>query len=148
MYKYPITYKDFDGNEITETFWFNLTKAELTKMDYSEAGGITKRMERMVNAKDNVQIMNVFTAILKAAYGEKSDDGRYFNKSEEIYKKFESSAAYSEIFMTLCTDEQKGLEFLQGIMPKDVYDKIKEAEAKEGKKIKAISEAKDENSSK
>ena len=32
MFKKPITYTDYDGNERTETFFFNLSKAECMEM--------------------------------------------------------------------------------------------------------------------
>ena len=36
MLKKEITYIDFDGNNRTEVFYFNLTKAEVAEMELSE----------------------------------------------------------------------------------------------------------------
>ena len=39
MYKKTITYEDFDGNKRTEDFYFNLTTAEVAKMEMGVTGG-------------------------------------------------------------------------------------------------------------
>ena len=40
MLKRNITYEDFDGNTVTEAFYFNLSKAELMEMEFTRAGGL------------------------------------------------------------------------------------------------------------
>ena len=52
MYKKTITYTDYDGNERTEDFFFNLTKAELMEMDFSERGGLEKMIKKIIETKD------------------------------------------------------------------------------------------------
>lgn len=129
MLKKTITYTDFDGNERTEDFYFNLTKAELTMLSLSHAGGLEKHLDRIVKSKDSPSIMKNFREIIKLAYGVKSDDGRRFIKSDEIYENFEQTEAYSVLFMELCTDSKFASEFVNSILPKDL---VKEAE-KNGK---------------
>lgn len=46
MYKKTITYTDYDGNERTEDFYFNLTKAEIAEMELSAEGGFDKLIEK------------------------------------------------------------------------------------------------------
>ena len=50
MIKKTITYSDFNGNERTEDFYFNLTKAEITKMELSTKGGLAEMIQRIVAA--------------------------------------------------------------------------------------------------
>ena len=45
MLKKTITYTDYDGNERTEDFYFNISKAELAELEYSVKGGLKKMME-------------------------------------------------------------------------------------------------------
>ena len=52
MIKKTITYSDFNGNERTEDFYFNLTKAEITKMELSIKGGLSEMIQRIVAAQD------------------------------------------------------------------------------------------------
>ena len=125
MLKKTITYEDFDGNQRTEDFYFNLTKAELTEMEMSLNGGLSQLLSKIISEKDGHQLIEYFKKIVIAAYGKKSLDGRNFVKSDAIREDFMSTAAYSEIFMELATDDKKAAEFLNGIMPKG----LKEADA-------------------
>lgn len=122
MLKKTITYEDYDGHKRTEDFYFNLTKAELTEMYASEAGGFDKHLERIVASQDMPNTMRMFKEILKKSYGEKSLDGRRFSKSEEIYKAFEESPAYDVIFMELFSDNDSASAFIRGVLPKDLAD--------------------------
>lgn len=42
MLKKTISYTDYDGNERTEDFYFNLSKAEIIEMELGTAGGMKK----------------------------------------------------------------------------------------------------------
>ena len=57
MLKKTITYSDYNGNERTEDFYFNLTKAEVTEMELSVDGGLAQMLENIVNSKDNKEIL-------------------------------------------------------------------------------------------
>lgn len=126
MLKRTITYTDYNGVERTEDFMFNLNKSELTTMEMSHEGGLQQRLKTMIDKKDAPEIMKMFRSLLRAAYGEKSEDGRRFMKSEEISTAFEQTEAYNIIFMELCTDAKKAAEFVQAILPED----LREAAAK------------------
>lgn len=117
MFKKTITYTDYNGEERTEDFYFNLTKAELMKLELGTTGGVAKRYERIVAAKDSEEIMREFEKILSMSYCEKSDDGRRLVKSPELYKAFSETEAYSELFMELITDAEFSSEFIKGICP-------------------------------
>ena len=127
MIKKTVTYEDFDGNQRTEDFYFNLTKAELTEMEMSLNGGLSQLLSKIVHENDNAKIIEYFKKIVIGSYGEKSLDGRHFMKSEQIREEFASSAAYSEIFMELASDADKAAEFVNGIMPKGMDEQINDA---------------------
>ena len=46
MLKKTITYTDFNGKQRTETFYFNLTKAEVAEMEATVDGGFSTMLER------------------------------------------------------------------------------------------------------
>lgn len=117
MLKKTVTYVDFNGVERTEDFYFNLTKAEVTEMELSVNGGLSKMIEEIVKSNDNMRIVNLFKEMVLKAYGEKSEDGRRFIKSEELSKAFSQTEAYSEIFMELALNEGKAADFINGILP-------------------------------
>lgn len=120
MLKKTIKYTDFEDNVREEVFLFNISRAELAMMENSEVGGFRKKLERIVNAQDNVAIMEVLRDIIHKSVGEVSPDGRRFMKSEEFARAFEETEAYSELIVELLGNDEKAAEFINGIMPKEI----------------------------
>ena len=120
MLKKTITYTDYNGNERTEDFYFNLSKAEIMEMEMSTAGGLTEMIQKIVAAQDAPAIMKVFKELILKAYGEKSPDGKRFIKSDEISTAFSQTEAYSQLFMELATDADAAAKFVNGIIPVDL----------------------------
>ena len=120
MLKKTIPYKDYNGVERIEDFYFNLSKAEAMEMELSITGGLTEMIRKIVAAQDTPTIIATFKQIILKAYGEKSADGRRFIKSEELSKAFSETEAYSILYMELATDANAAAEFVNGIVPKDV----------------------------
>lgn len=117
MLKKTVTYTDYDGTERTEDFYFNFSKSELMEMELSVDGGLKNRLERIIKANDQVQIMKEFKDIIIKSYGEKSADGKRFIKSPELSEAFMQTGAYDQIFMEICTNEKAAVEFVDAIMP-------------------------------
>lgn len=140
MYSRTITYTDWNGIERTEEFRFNLTKAELMEMQYEQEGGMREYLQKIIDSKNQKEIVKLFKDLVLKAYGEKSDDGKHFLKSDDIREKFAATPVYSDIFIELSTNAAAAAEFVNGIMPADVAKAKKELEAKESAKIQPISE--------
>lgn len=134
MLKITKTYEDFDGNTRTEDFYFNLTEAELTEMEYSLNGGLSQLLTKITKENDQKMIIEYFKKIVLMSYGHRTLDGRGFLKNEQIRQEFASTMAYSDIFMELATDADKAADFVNGIMPKKLKDREN--------KIKALPENK------
>lgn len=117
MLKKTIKYENFNGEEVTEDFYFNLTKAEVMKMELETPGGYAEKLKAMYLKKDIPLIMKYMNEIVLDAYGVKSPDGRKFMKSAEIRADFEATNAYSELLYELLTDADKATEFIKGIFP-------------------------------
>jgi hypothetical protein len=120
MLKKTIPYKDYNGVERVEDFYFNLSKAEAMEMELSITGGLTEMIRKIVAAQDTPTIIATFKQIILKAYGEKSADGRRFIKSEELSKAFSETEAYSNLYMELATNADAAAEFVNGIVPKDI----------------------------
>lgn len=116
MLKKTITYTDFDGNERTETHYFHLTQAEALELEMSASGGLSEHVKRIVEAQDTPTLMKLWKDIIKMAYGVKSPDGKRFEKSEEIFKEFSQTNAYSKLFVELSTNADEAAKFVNGIM--------------------------------
>lgn len=118
MLKKTIKYTDFNDEEQVEDFYFNLTEAELAEMEVTKNSEYSNMLTNISNAKDPYEIVETFKIIIKKAYGVKSEDGKRFKKSKELSDEFESSAAFSELFMELLTDEgSAAVAFVAGIIP-------------------------------
>lgn len=116
MLKKQIKYVDFNGETQKESVYFNLTEAEVVRLDVQFKGGLEtyiKNLNEKVNPED---ILNLFEKIIQAAYGVKSDDGRHFRKSEEETAKFYDSAAYSALFVSLVQDVEAATAFFNGLL--------------------------------
>ena len=117
MYKKTITYKDYNGEERTEDFYFHLNQAELTKMQLEIPGGLTGMIDRITQRKSGPDIMEVFNTLIERSYGVKSPDGRKFVKSKEILDDFLQTEAYNVFFMELVTSADAASEFFNKIIP-------------------------------
>lgn len=120
MLKKTITYTDYNGVERTEDHYFNLSKAEIMEMEMGTTGGLAEMIKKIVAAQDAPAIIKIFKDLVLKAYGEKSADGRRFIKSQELSEAFSQTEAYSQLFMELATDAEKGAEFVNGIVPADM----------------------------
>ena len=130
MFGKTIKYTDFNDVEREETFYFNFTKAELTEMELGVEGGLTEQIDKIIKAKNQPEIIKLFKKLVLDAYGEKSPDGRRFIKNDELKEAFSQTEAYSEIFMDLAFNTDSAVDFVNGIMPKDMKN-ITEQDLKE-----------------
>ena len=64
MIKETIKYENFDGVEITEDFYFNLSKAEITEMQLSTAGGFDEMVKKIIAAQDTPALINIFKELI------------------------------------------------------------------------------------
>lgn len=130
MLKKTITYTDFNGVERTEDFYFNLTKAEIVKMETGVTGGLSEMINKVIAAKDVPTVMKLFEDLVLKAYGIKSDDGKRFIKNDEIRQAFAETEAYSELYMELASDADAAAAFINGIVPADVAKEAAKSQLK------------------
>ena len=120
MLKQKIEYTDFDGEKRSEDFYFNFTEAEIQELNLKTPGGIEARLQKIIQSKDQAQIVEYFKSLILDSYGEKSDDGRKFIKVQDgkrLSEEFEQTAAYNKLFMLLSTNTEAAIKFVNGIIP-------------------------------
>ena len=125
MLKKTIAYTDFNGEQQEEAFLFNLTRAELVELEMSHQGGLSEAMKKLIETEDGKMIMQTMKDIILRAYGKRSIDGKRFVKTQELRDEFESTEAYSVLFMELVTNAELAAEFVSGLLPGDL---MKEAQ--------------------
>ena len=130
MLKKTITYEDFNGETVSEDFFFHLSKAELVELEMSQKGGLSEALQRIIATEDTKEIIAEFKNIILSAYGKRSDDGKRFIKNQQLREEFESTEAYSTLFMELLTNTDAAIEFINGVIPQDM--------AEEAAKIAAV----------
>ena len=124
MFKKTIKYVDYKGNEREEDFYFNITKSELVEMELAQKGGMSEYLEKITKAQTKDELVLWFKKIILKAYGEKSDDGRRFMKSEEISKAFSETEAFNQLYMELIVDEKKAAEFVNAVVPEFTEEEL------------------------
>lgn len=116
-----IKYTDYRGREQEDTFFFNLSKAELIELQYSvDKTTATQMLENIILAEDNKRVMEEFKNILTMSIGEISENGKRFVKSEEISKNFLETEAYSILLLELISDAKYSAEFFTALLPEDL----------------------------
>ena len=116
MHKEVITYNDLNGVSRTEDFYFDLSKPEIVKMQASAKGGYDVQLRSIAADLNGAKIMEFFENFISKAYGEKSEDGRRFMKSDEISRSFMETPAYEVLFEKLVTDDKYAADFVNAVM--------------------------------
>lgn len=139
-----ITFEDLNGNEITQQFHFNLSKAELIAMQTRDKGGFDRKLRQIAESQDVKGMIDTIEEFILMSYGEKAEDGISFIKVRNgvrLAENFKNTDAYSVLFMELANSPEALTEFLTGIMPRDLAEKAKAEFAKQNMDVKALTGA-------
>lgn len=127
MLKRDITYEDFNGNQVTETFYFNISKPELVEMEVEYEGGFGEMIRKIIAENNHKELIKHFKRVVLMAYGQKSEDGKRFIKSDTLREEFSQTAAYNTLFMDLAVNDGAAATFLKGVLPKDMVSEIEKS---------------------
>lgn len=124
MIRKAITYPDLDGNPITEDFYFNLSMNETIAMGLNE--GLVTKLFTLGSTAAGYQVVEMFTGIIRSAVGKRSEDGKRLEKDPVFADEFINSAAFDTLLWELIGNEQYAGEFVTGIFPANMNEKMKE----------------------
>lgn len=130
MYTETIKFTDFNGNACTEKHSFNLTKAELLKLEATTKGGYAGYVQAAMDAQDSAKLWNIIEELIAKSYGVKSADGRRFIKNQEVLDNFIQTEAYSELIMKYLGDADAFANFINGVIPSDLAKQVAEMKDK------------------
>lgn len=123
MFSITKNYTDYNGVEKTETFWFNLSKRELTGLIYGPAEGLEGVMERLIHEGATGETIDMFEDIVLKSYGKKMPDGR-FAKVDDNGRRyadlFKETAVYDDFIMDLLLNTDSLIAFFNGVVPSDL----------------------------
>ena len=115
MVKWPITYKNYEDVEVTETMYFNLTQAECVELDL-KFNGLEKYVAILSETGDKYETYRFFKELILTSYGERTANGK-FVKNKETTDAFAASEAFSEFIFSLLNDTSKATEFFNLVIP-------------------------------
>ena len=128
MFSKKIKYEDFNGTLREETFYFNLTEAELIEMESSVDGGLAEYGRRIIECQNVPEIMELFKKLILISYGEKSADGKRFIKEDPVRGKlsleFMQTNAYSELYMEFINNPDSAAEFFNNVIPAKLKEEM------------------------
>lgn len=128
MLKKTITYEDYNGDTVTDDFYFNLTKVECMELEYSFGANntLTNTITTLVESNDVGALIAAIKKILLMSYGIKTPDGKRFIKNDSVREEFEQSPAFEKIYWDLVTNQDEAASFISGIVPQNVRDSLGE----------------------
>lgn len=119
MLKKVVSYKDFNGDTVTEELYFHLSAAEMVRLDMEFKGGLRGEIERLDPQNNPRGTMDLFERMLQASYGKKTEDGKHFLKEADAAFLFKSSAVYDTILLQLLSDADAAMEFFVALVPSE-----------------------------
>jgi hypothetical protein len=139
----------FTEEEVTEDHYFHISKADLVEMEIEAHGnaykkgdeeltGMQAKLQRIIDAEDGKAVLAEFKDILRRSYGVK--EGTNFVKTDENWKAFSGSEAYSQLLFELCTQADAAAEFVAGVIPSNLEQIAAEVQ-KQAKMVAAGREA-------
>ena len=134
MVKKTITYTDFEGNEVTKDFYFNISKMEFRELDRRIPGGLERFIDTVRTEKDPDKMLDLMNLLILESYGEISEEGRFVKedaRGRRLSNYFKISEAWDVLFTNMLQNENELSEFLTGIVPQDVANGAKEMIEKE-----------------
>lgn len=136
MVKETLTFKDLDGNDIKQDFYFGYTETELAVMEASTKGGLIALADKITNEQDGERLMKLFQQLILGAYGVKSSDGIHFMKEDPVdhhkyADEFKQTDAYNQLFIKMAHDAKFASDFFNGVMPANATKQIDEMRAEE-----------------
>jgi hypothetical protein len=124
MIKKEITFENFNGEEVTKTAYFNLSKTQAMKL-VAEHGGMDKYLQSIIDKKDTEGFIDWVENLIYKSYGKRDESNpEIFDTSKEAKDEFKASPAFDELAYTLLTNEKEFTEFFFGILPKQMRDEL------------------------
>lgn len=130
MIKKDITFENLEGERVTKTFYFHVSKADLArlKMEYNGENDLESSIKHLLDTKDADGVIGLFERIILMSYGVRSADGESFIKTEERTAEFRHHPAFHELFYELATNAVAAAEFISGMLPTEISGKLQDTE--------------------
>lgn len=130
MLKKTIKFIDYDGNPRSEDHYFHLSMSELSELQYGSEGGLEGITRRIIDTNDQTELVRIFKDLILRSYGERIGDAKNFMKEDDdgrpLSRRFKQTAAYDALWMELIQNTNAAIDFVNGIVPKELSEKMHE----------------------
>lgn len=145
MIRKVIKYKDYDGEIVESEFYFNLSVAECTDLDfyYEEYGGLRAYLKNLLAGKDPDSIpkkpmWDFLKVVIEKAVAKRPSGKKFLVKNQDVHDEFFYTNAFSEFVNELLDTPDSIPNLMEGILPeipKEDMDKVKAELEKDGLKF-------------
>ena len=132
MYTLTVPFVDYKKKPRTVDVSFNLDGREVFKM-LPELKSVFEWLEsnkngdpRSLSTEEVRDFYNSLEGIILEAWGELSEDGLHFRKGGKY--EFEESALFNACMMLFVTKPEEAVKLIEGIMPKELFDMVQNAD--------------------
>jgi hypothetical protein len=127
MFSEVITYKDIDGNEAQEEYWFSLDESEIAQLKVTHKRDIGQYFRRIINADSTEQLILFYRELLEL--GVCMRVGQRLDKSQEVRDMFVGTGAYNALFLKLIQSPDQGASWINKMFPQELIEKYADAKA-------------------
>jgi hypothetical protein len=133
-------FDDLDGNEVTQTFYFNYNKKEIAEL--LEFKRLEEKLQLLTmpveesgltQQQNNQQAYDIFQDLILDAYGEKGADNVTFLKTPALRQYWASHVAFVELIFEFLENPKLAAEFIENCLPAKLVARAKEEIEAEGK---------------
>lgn len=135
MIKKTVTFTNYNDQEVTKSYYFNIDKLEAAELEL-EYGDLIETVEELLESSDGKKVYGIFKEIILNAVGQKSADGNSFIKNQQIRDEFAGSPALGEIIMDMFKNPEAAGPFLEGMLPASMLAEARAQEERE--KLEAL----------
>ena len=134
MISYTIKYTDLFDNEAEDKVYFHLTKDEVYDLIAERRKTLLGQASRIQEDQDFLEGYQFVRDIVLRSYGERSDDGKRFIKTEEATTAFRQSLLFDEVLEKIFESDKSADAFVNAVMPPKMVELINKEQDKNGVK--------------
>lgn len=138
MFKRTMTFDNLEGEEVSQTFYFNYNKKEIAELlEFKQLEKKLKLLSMPVEEsglsqqENNQQAYDIFQDLILDAFGQKGADNVTFSKTPELRAYWASHVAFVELIFEFLEKPQLAAEFIENCLPTKMVAKAKEEMQKE-----------------
>lgn len=130
MIEKVITYEDYNGEKVTDTFHFHMNKDDVAEFKYRKDGSDIVDVIARIMSTENVRgVLDILKELARSGVGRKEliEGKAVFVKDDMARTLLFSTDAYSELMFELIEKPEAAADFIAGMLPKDLAKHMREA---------------------